>query len=405
MSQIKENRLIIKIKSIKENLDGKYLWINFFNHSDKNRLITLINTKKIKDGSEIIDFLIKNKINYSVHSNEKLIDKKKVKDCLEIIDFLNKNNIDYVVLKGLTLKHFNKKRTFGDLDIFVDKRDVKKIIKLLTKKFNYTYDIDYFNYIKKINFKNDHHIQLKHTRKICIEVHYLLSDYSTLDTKSLNMLSNKIFFNINGIKIPYLSPELQLLVVTLHNAYQHVFLTNYQKWLDDTNIILNSYKINWSKFIKIISKLGYSELTYRSFILLNNFNKSKIIPLNILRKIYLLSSKWRLFLTRKFDINFFKKNKSLLNKIILSEKKKYEWRLKNVLLFNLGFNKQFLNMIYYDIFFKHFFPRKNFIVKKFKIKFNSKFIYLFYIINWFRILLIEILWKGILFNFIKIKEK
>lgn len=66
-----------------------------------------------------------------------IVFEKKLNQCLEVIDILNKEKIDYVVLKGITLAYSNKKRFFGDLDIFVKPQQINKALKILEKKLNY----------------------------------------------------------------------------------------------------------------------------------------------------------------------------------------------------------------------------------------------------------------------------
>jgi hypothetical protein len=325
----------------------------------EDKLLSLLSKKKLnKPLEKEINLLLKKKLdwnyinqNFTKKTYKRLspfFHKKQIKESLEIVSFLNKKNINYVVLKGITLQHFNKKRRFSDLDIFIDKKNIEKVASLLIDKYDYKLkSIKWFKVIKKFNFNILHHIELCNPHKIPVEIHYFLVHSSFIDSKTLNLDNNKTYLNIDGIDVPCLLPELQLIEIILHGVYNHGFLINHKRWIGSINTIINNYNIDWKKFMKIISKLDNHEAVYRAVMLLNDIKGLKVnIPSHILKKIYLSSSKLRLFLTRKFNSNFLLKN-NYINNYASSEEKFNRWQRKITILFNIKANKYFFSLFYY----------------------------------------------------------
>jgi len=370
----------------------------------ENQLIALCSKPKInKQDEEKFNYIFRKDLDWKYlteNLNEKskqrfddFIQKKRIKDSLEVIDFLNKNKINYIVLKGLTLWYFNRKRGFGDLDILVDKKDVKNVTELLKNKLNYNYFNNYneLRLAKKYNFNIGKHIEMYKPNHIFIEVHYDLANSSLFNIKRLEILHNKYYFIINKTKIPSLTPELHLITIMIHNI-GHLFLVDFEKWQNDTNLIINNRKINWNKFIEIINHQKWSALFYRAIKILNSINNKKVnISKKVIKNIYKNSSKIKLFLTKDFDINFPKKMLIIFKKTRDSKFYYTAWILWINLLFSFGFNKEFLKVLYYRGWVQNketwIFPPKEEIAKTFKINPDSKIIYFYYPIRWFKSLL------------------
>lgn len=245
-----------------------------------------------------------------------LMDKKHVKDSLEIINEFNKAGINFVVLKGLTLRKFNKKRRFFDLDVLIDRKDFERALKICKKWYKCAFSDKKIKKIIKFRLFGLHHISFSDKNMIHLELHLSLSLlFYGLDSESLDLKNNKIYLYYEGIKIPCLAPELQLLNCLIH-GFMHAIKQSFnieqeKREIEDISLILSHYKIDWYKFVKIAKDFNCLEIIY---LLLKKINKSKkgLIPHSALNQAYSLSSKWRLILISSFYRRLAKlKNKRL----------------------------------------------------------------------------------------------
>ena len=186
---------------------------------------------------------------------------KNVKDSLKIIKSLNEKKIDYIVLKGITLWYFDHGRDFEDIDILVAPEDVEKVANILNKKFGYEYDrLEELDFLKDPNQSHAHDVTMLAPNLIPVEIHYRMFNY--LDQHNLDLMSNKVFLNLDHVKIPCQSKELQLFEAFLHNVYHHFFICDKIKWINDLNIIIHNYDIDWDKFLQMIDNSNQKELIY-----------------------------------------------------------------------------------------------------------------------------------------------
>lgn len=279
--------------------------------------------------------------------------KKKVDDCLEIIGVLNKKKIDYVVLKGITLEQLDKKRQFSDLDIYVNSNDYRKTINILQNNFNYRLSLNkkeykfIYGFIEYVT-SYTHHIPFEKKNKINIELHRHLADHFFID-KILNPTSRKIFFKRKGTIVPCLIPEIQLLEIILHYSYNHLFGPNILKrWLGDLNLIIKNYRIDWDEFLHITKKIGYLELVYFSFIIINRFNRNKLkVPSKIMKKMGRNHSKYKIWLYEKYVNWNWKKIKTEPNMDF-----SIKLRCINPMIFSFGLNTQMFYVLLHVLFIK-----------------------------------------------------
>ena len=264
---------------------------------------------------------------------------KRIRDSLKIIDFLSKNSVNYVVFKGLTLYYLDKDRKFYDMDIFVEHKDVKKVVKMLENKFNYAANKAELNYFKQgIGF----HIELKHADMLPVEVHYFLFDSSLIDNDKAPILDDKQYIIINRTRIPCMSKEMQLINIFLHNVYNHGFIVDYKKWLDDVLHMVDN-DLDWDNFLDLAKRLDASEIIFRTIRILNLFNKKNLkIPKHVMEELHKDSSSISLFMTYRLE-KFFYKNYPVNIEEILKDTKNLDWKIKysGLLLSasSLGFRK------------------------------------------------------------------
>ncbi|MBN1169647.1 nucleotidyltransferase family protein [Candidatus Micrarchaeota archaeon] len=194
--------------------------------------------------------------------------KKRITDNLKIIKYLNQKKIDYLVLKGISLWYFDRGRDFEDLDILVDPEDVEKTATFLIRDFGYRYDrLEELDFLRNPEQNHAHDVSIIAPKMIPIEIHYRMFNY--LDQHSLPLMADKVFLDYEGVKIPCQSKELQLLEAFLHNVYHHFFICDRKKWINDLNIIIGNYNIDWDKFLWILAELKQKEVIYLTVKMLN----------------------------------------------------------------------------------------------------------------------------------------
>ena len=278
----------------------------------------------------------------------KKIQEKRITDSLKIIELFNNNKINFVVLKGLTIQYFNKNRRFNDLDIYVPQGNYGRAAALLeTLGFSPILD----NGGKKQHGAGiSHHILFRKANRIDVELHYRLVYNSSIIEKKLPVMKEKQFLEIDGIKVPCLRKELQLLGIFLHNFYNHGFLEYYGKMFVDTECLLQNYDMDWNKFLLYVGKTGYHELLFSIINLLNAFNgKNLRIPDFVFDELRWNSSVIRLQLTKRMGKKIFYRYCEIEKLAPSSEKADLmailDWEIKYYLLFSLGFRSDFFRLL------------------------------------------------------------
>lgn len=186
---------------------------------------------------------------------------KRVKDTLKIMKCLNAEKINYIILKGISLWYFDRGRDFEDIDILVAPEDVEKVADILNQKFGYQYkrpkELDFLRNPKQ---NNAHDVSIVTPKMTPVEIHYRMFNY--LDQHKLSLMSDKLFLEFDGTEIPCHSKELQLLEAVLHHVYNDFFICDRKKWVNDINLIINNYDIDWKKFIRMAEELRQKEVIY-----------------------------------------------------------------------------------------------------------------------------------------------
>lgn len=198
---------------------------------------------------------------------------RRIGQALRIIDFLNRRGVDFVVLKGVTLSRFDTSRDFADLDILVRRKDVGPVGGMLVKEFGYHFSRPEELDSLRRGDENCHDVSLHHSYILPVEVHYRLFNYTPDET--LRPLSGKTFMEMDGIRIPCMRKELQLLESLLHNALHHMFICDWEKWVRDINIVLDHNDIDWGRFISVSRGINHSEVAYLTARLLRSHRKTK----------------------------------------------------------------------------------------------------------------------------------
>ena len=263
------------------------------------------------------------------------IKEKRIKDSVKIIKFLNQKKVDYVVLKGLSLWYFDHGRDFEDIDILLDRDDVEKVANLLNKEFGYTYyRPEQMRFLKDLEQTNNHDVALIAPKMIGVELHYRMLNY--LDQHKLSLMSDRIFLEFDGVKIPCQSKELQLLETFLHNVYLHLLSCDRDKWARDLNILIENYDIDWKKFLRMTDELRQTEVIYLTAKMLKHVE----MPPPVLKR--MAPASWR----------------SYLKKPVLLWAAYLVW--------------------------DRLFPPKDILIRRFHIKEDSVFFFLSYPANWIR---------------------
>ena len=189
------------------------------------------------------------------------IREKRIRDNIKIIEYLNQKKIDYAILKGISLWYFDRDRDFDDIDILVDRKDAEKVATMLIKDFDYHYERpEELDFLRDPDQNNAHDISILAPKMTPVEIHYRMFNY--LDQHNLDLMGNKLFIELDGVKIPCQSKELQLLETFLHNVYHHFFICDRKKWVNDLSIIIENYDIDWDKFIGMLDDLKQKEVIY-----------------------------------------------------------------------------------------------------------------------------------------------
>jgi hypothetical protein len=278
----------------------------------------------------------------------KKIQEKRILDCLKIIELLNKNKINFVVLKGLTIQYFNKNRRFDDLDIYVPQGNFERATALMERLGFSPIQDDMEK--KQRGSGISHHVLFHKANQIDVELHYRLFHNTSIIEKKLPVMEEKQFLEIDGIKVPCLRKELQLLGIFLHNFYNHGFLEYYGKMFEDTECLLQNYDMDWNTFLLYVRKTGYHELLFTIINLLNVFNRKKLrIPDFVVQELRRNSSVIRLQLTKRMEINFFCRYCEIEKLPSSSEKADLtallDWEIKYYLLFSLGLRSDFFRLL------------------------------------------------------------
>lgn len=182
-------------------------------------------------------------------------------ELLNVIKLLEKNSIEAIAFKGPTLSQSAygdiALRQYSDLDILIDKKNLKSVYKLLVDNdFQVHIDERFLNNNLFIETNSD--ISFISNNNILIEVHWKLfrNQFSEkVDLNEITYNTKKVFINNREIKI--FSNEVLLVYLCMHGS-KH-FWERIEWILDIDKLVRTTTDLNWDKII-LLSKLFESSI-------------------------------------------------------------------------------------------------------------------------------------------------
>ncbi|MGB9937080.1 MAG: nucleotidyltransferase domain-containing protein [Methanobacterium sp.] len=255
-------------------------------------------------------------------------------ELIKILELLKDEGIDAIPYKGptLTILAYDdlKLREFNDLDIFIDKKDTRKIVNLMLS-LDYQLDSYSHNMDMSLYFKTQsEHKFINHKKRIIVEIHNKFQGhffYFPDNPDFLYKKENLKAIKINNYQINILSIENLILMLSIHcsrHNWSHLF------WICDIIQIIQYYDINWQEMIKKAEILGAKRILLVTLYLASDLfdlklpnkiiiyieNNNIILNICLILKIRLISSDYKplnLFEKALFDL---KKRESLKISII-----------------------------------------------------------------------------------------
>jgi len=218
-------------------------------------------------------------------------------ELLKTVNFLQKNNINTISFKGPALAQIAYNditaRQFVDLDLLIEKQDIKKAISvLISNGYQAEENLEYI--IKQESIFHDITVQ---KNGIDFELHWrLFSNEFQVDFQNIDIAKYLQKITINGSDIYSLDNELLLVYLSIHGA-KH----NWERlaWLLDIAKIIQNHDINWEKTLDIMHKTKTTYIFLSTLYLCqelflvklpkdiqNQLNNKKIQQLSIRQKNY-----------------------------------------------------------------------------------------------------------------------
>lgn len=377
----------------KDDLNWKYINVAI----TKNKIRILFShilssyISKIKQ-DHIKKYIKKSLIEYDINKKIYLNELNSIKQ-----KFLDEN-IDFILLKGLAIT-YKGYRDFGDLDILIKEKDLLSASEILNELNYYYIKISPKNSLskkelnditKQLHWNNEFGFYNK-DNMLLIELHTNLFQKKYIYVENILFLLNKIdmFWNNKifdkDLQCFKLSNEDLLILLCLHAAIKRALYTDnfaLRGLIDIKQVI--SKKIDWDYFKEAVISLKITPYVYFSLQLTEQF-----LSINDANDI-ILFLKNKLGKKEQFIINIHNKCFYSLIKGSIIYTKLYKFLLPFVL------GKGILNIIKTLLFIDYLFPTKLRMEQIYKIKKNSPFIYLTYLINpfrWIYLLLRRIVFK------------
>lgn len=263
------DEILLILESCKENKNEELLKEKLFKIKDWEDFIDLIYShgvfplvyNTLKDYKDILSdeiYLKLKSINMDISKQNMLM----TSELIKIMNLFEKNCIDAIAFKGPSLSQSAygniTLRQYCDLDILINKYDIKKAHKILLLE-NYTNDIksDYLENSLYLEKNSDIHF-IKNG--ILIELHWkLFRNQFTQKTKNIKILDNNNSTFINNQKINTFPDEILLVYLCMHGS-KHLW--ERIEWIVDIDkLIKNAEFLNWDK-CRDISKKFDSEIMY-----------------------------------------------------------------------------------------------------------------------------------------------
>ena len=268
------------------------------------------------------DTLRKLKINFKANVHKNLL---LTGELIKVLKLFESNKVSAIPYKGPILASSVYGnigfREFGDIDIYIDEKDVLKVREiLLSNGYVPDFNIKPSKLIKYIKTQRDLVFYNK-DNKIVLEIHWNFSNifFYLPKNKGLWEKDTSIHINFYDLKILYPSVENMILILCLHNANHH---WSRLLWICDISEIIESgEKINWIKLIKDSEELGIKRI-----LLINLKLSEDLLNLNLPEnvKTYFESDDLLNGIVDHYKRQIFQRqanqNKSLLKKSIISIK-------------------------------------------------------------------------------------
>lgn len=258
-------------------------------------------------------------------------------ELIKLTDLFNSYGIKAFTYKGpvLSILAYNNLslRTFSDIDIFVNSKDIKKSFNLL-KRHGYKSKLPLM--LKKVNnYLKYHRAHVFNNGNVNIDLQWKLSFiYIKSDLLTKFNFENLIKINFNNSVFFTPNIEYQIIILSLHNASH---LWNSLSLLSDLYGLICNNEIDWDVVMSLAAKIGIKRILLINIILLNN-----LLGLKYQNEInYYFQDKKAEKLTIKINEQLLKQGKiknNFLNRGILQfqirENKLYGLRDMLYLLFN-----------------------------------------------------------------------
>lgn len=257
-------------KKINTIINKRINWNYLLQKASAHGLRPLIytNLKKYpKKVPEEVMSLLKN--HFFINTNKNLLF---LAETLKILKTFQKNNIDTIPYKGPIMAVHGygnlSLREFGDLDLYIDKKDFSKVKEILIQnnyksvlKLNNSREAEYLKNQREYKFKNIEN-------NITLEIQWNTAGFSFTFPKESIFPLNKDDYQlipINNQHVKIFSDEDLILILTLHLAGH---LWSRLSWICDiAELIKKSEEINWNKIIKKAQDLAVERILYLNLLL------------------------------------------------------------------------------------------------------------------------------------------
>ena len=208
---------------------------------------------------------------FKTHMKNRAFKELRTQTLIEKIDHsFRDEKIDLILLKGLANAHLYwpipLERSFGDIDILVRDHDFTEALEILSKLGGEPEEEKgkwEANQFKKVYIFEEAPVEL-HSQVL------VYRDYNFFDEDSLS--PQKLPFLKHG---KVLAPEVNLVYLCGHGAFQHLFDEYY--WLLDIDLLINKHDdLNWEKVLKIAKTLKLEKALGLSLSLVQKHFDTKI---------------------------------------------------------------------------------------------------------------------------------
>jgi hypothetical protein len=262
----KANRII---DVLKQPLDWSYVSEN----AQRNCVLPLVGWNLIKKFDEFLSAEIKNSLNeyFQKHAQNNMFLTAKL---IEVIKLFKSNNVPVLPFKGplLAMQFYGNValRSFGDLDVLVQTKQLETAIKLLEQ--NGYEPLSGINWLKKNNLDITHKdIKFVHKEsKVLLELHWKLSNsYFALPLENHRLWNDAETASFGGMKVNNLSFDDLLIYLCLHGG-RHGW--ERLSWICDINEMVSSREdIDWEHINKEAKRLGCEKALGLGLHLINEF--------------------------------------------------------------------------------------------------------------------------------------